>query len=83
MAVIPYDAANGEELYDGTKDFPTMDNAADPASHDPLIHSATTQADYRDFAEYIRGSSVIGNAKKIQGYPVTDPGATPSDGQVL
>lgn len=81
MADLPYDAANGEDLYDGTLDFNSMDDAYDPASPSAFLFEARDHAQLRDFCEYVRQDTVIGNAKKIQGIAVD--ATTPTDGQVL
>lgn len=83
MANLPYDSANGEDLYDGTKDFNPMDNSYDSATPNPLTYEARDAADMRDFAQFIRGSSVIGNAKKILGVDVGSSAATPTSNDVL
>lgn len=79
MAEIPYNATNGEDIYDGTKDIKTPNDAYDPTVTSPYLMEARDLADLRDFAEYIRQSTVIGNAKKIQG--VTVSVSTPTNGQ--
>ncbi len=54
MADIPYDAAQGEDLYDGTQDFLPMDNAYDPSVASPYLMSARKLAEYRDYCQYTR-----------------------------
>jgi hypothetical protein len=84
MADLNYDAANGEDLYDGTLDFKAPNDAFDPATTNKYMMEAKDFADLRDFAEYIRQDTVIGNAKKIQGIDVDATTATtPSDNDVL
>jgi hypothetical protein len=55
MALIPYDAANGEDIQDGTKDLNPVDGAYDPASPDPFVFAGFDYADIRDWIQYVRG----------------------------
>ena len=81
MADIPYDASQGEDLYDATEDFSPMDGKFDHPTESPLFWDAKTAAKYRDFCEYIRQSTVIGNAKYINGSVIDT--ATAATGDVL
>ena len=79
MANIPYNAAQGEDLYDGTINFNAMDSAYDPATPSPYLMEARDAAQFRDFAQYVRGADVIGNAKKVLGISIATDAAANLD----
>ena len=83
MADIPYDATRGEDLYDGTLDFNAMDDAYDSALPNAFLWRADDAAQVRDFCEYVRQDTVIGNAKKLYGIAINSGASAPSDLDVL
>jgi len=54
MAEIPYSAAKGEDLYDGTTDFNAMNDAYDSTADNPYLFNAKDRAQFRDMLEYSR-----------------------------
>ena len=55
MATIPYSPTEGEELYEGTKDFNPMNDAYDAATPDEYACEARDISQFRNFCQYIRG----------------------------
>jgi len=88
MTIIPEDLANGQSIYDGTTSIYAMDDASDNIvggsySHNAKQWSANAAAQLRDFANYIRQGTVIGNALSIRGVTVANAATTPADQNIL